>query len=1468
MDDDQKSSKDVRPQIVTDDELNIIKDICNSNGISHSQLESTGLCVRSLEMFFSGLPTLYGFNFFPNLNSLVIVGQSIKKIENLSSCVNLQELWICECKIKKIQNLDPLKKLTKLYLYNNEISTIENLNSLLYIDELDLSNNKISEIKGLSSLKHLHSLNLGGNYIKNTGNGLSKLTRLESLNLAGNCFSSFQEVIKLNKLPSLKYLVLKDSLYKDNPVCLLCNYTTYILFHFPDLRRLDSIDIVNEQLRELAISAVNKKKLYYKMRIKAIERNLTSIKNCLHNEKTSLLQLPRNKIRDLNFCLKSLQQQMENENVFDESNKKETYKEMTLQELKDKLSNSKLDESDQKVVEDFKHKRQELNKRISSWNYHIRDVDQYHEETVNILKHVVNTSKKRLLLELQSGGNIRFQPGNSESLWYQTCNDLVLSRFCAYDYKSYGITSVRVHGITKVYNRALKRKFDINVTERLGDEFTKPNQKTYSKMIDYLFHMPKKCHSGDLFGADSIEILERGYTSNEMVDNVFPLTNSLFLSEQSRLDYFHKKSSFNDFSCYRHSQVLVSKVFVGKTARIQGDYSKSKVTQNSKVDSFYKNRKNVRNERTKDTDCECSFSQVQHFICKPYFILPEYVVDIEYVFEKAMSPYQQKIGEWLSSALVPSFDVCKPTRPTYDIERLYLEERRCDDEVMSMEPTIQQRPRVVTLSDAILLKIGHATSLKQITRLNLHGNGLVKLRGVCSLTQLKTFTVSFNDLSSLEDIAHLSLLESVDASFNRITTLEGVKGLPKLKQLDVDWNQLTCLRDDLVTLKKHAPNITHFSLKNNPWNKQTESFNLRVIAKLKSLQMLDGQVVSRKDTIDSSKLVAGTKVSSSVFATCSRTDKVEPNTLDVHSTAQSISSMSILKPDIKQVNWMHNVTVLNLNNQFLSKVGGVENMKNLKWATMNNNCITKLEGIDMCSNIEELHMKNNCIKKLDGLHKLTKVVKLDLSGNFISSLESSVFKQLKKLESLSIENNHIATLVGLTEASALTELFIGNNNLCFLREVFYLKCLANLVILDMFGNSMSQVENYRLFVVYHLQNLKSLDGNIIEIDEESAAKESLGGRLSDDFVIEKLNTSNFEEIMQIDFPNFGIKSVDITPQHFFNLCSVNLENNNLTTFSGLVNLSNLKVLCLNKNQIDCIIPRSGLRAKQQIRSQYAYLPIETEAKEKLTPVMENLEVLHLGYNQIKHLPTLQLGRLTSLKTLFLQGNQITKIEGFEGLHQLEELVLDRNKLKTISENSFSSLCKLKELHLEENRISDLSNFSCMGNLQKLFLGMNRIQEIGELEKLESFVKLEEISVIGNAVARRLLHRPLLIFQLHSIKVIDGLQVTPEERSKAEAYFFDQQVAQYESVLPGIPAGRKEPASRNQLKITNVNALPLAHIIPQQFGRVENKSSSLKLKDRMNLKSQPSTSPMLNHKLKNTGSSFPRPTFGNARRFGF
>ena len=42
-------------------------------------------------------------------------------------------------------------------------------------------------------------------------------------------------------------------------------------------------------------------------------------------------------------------------------------------------------------------------------------------------------------------------------------------------------------------------------------------------------------------------------------------------------------------------------------------------------------------------------------------------------------------------------------------------------------------------------------------------------------------------------------------------------------------------------------------------------------------------------------------------------------------------------------------------------------------------------------------------------------------------------------------------------------------------------------------------------------------------------------------------------------------------------------------------------------------------------------------------------------------------------------------------------------------------------------------------------------------------------------ARRHLHRPLLVYRLKHLLVIDGIPVTDEERAKAELYFMDQQV---------------------------------------------------------------------------------------------
>lgn len=102
-------------------------------------------------------------------------------------------------------------------------------------------------------------------------------------------------------------------------------------------------------------------------------------------------------------------------------------------------------------------------------------------------------------------------------------------------------------------------------------------------------------------------------------------------------------------------------------------------------------------------------------------------------------------------------------------------------------------------------------------------------------------------------------------------------------------------------------------------------------------------------------------------------------------------------------------------------------------------------------------------------------------------------------------------------------------------------------------------------------------------------------------------------------------------------------------------------------------------------------------------------LLNDGYNFERKKFLLTLSNKHQRMINFPTGNEISKVEGMEGLHDLRELVLDRNKIKIITELSFANQWNLQELHLEENRIRELTYLNCMDNLQRLYLGSNRVQ---------------------------------------------------------------------------------------------------------------------------------------------------------------
>ena len=74
------------------------------------------------------------------------------------------------------------------------------------------------------------------------------------------------------------------------------------------------------------------------------------------------------------------------------------------------------------------------------------------------------------------------------------------------------------------------------------------------------------------------------------------------------------------------------------------------------------------------------------------------------------------------------------------------------------------------------------------------------------------------------------------------------------------------------------------------------------------------------------------------------------------------------------------------------------------------------------------------------------------------------------------------------------------------------------------------------------------------------AREVLGGRLTTDFVAERVGHSVFSDIRELDVPQLSLRSIDLgSGEAFKNLRSINLEHNNLTNFGGLVHLPNLRV---------------------------------------------------------------------------------------------------------------------------------------------------------------------------------------------------------------------------------------------------------------------------------------------------------------------
>ncbi|KAA0191507.1 Leucine-rich repeat-containing protein 9 [Fasciolopsis buskii] len=1345
----------------------LFQEICTQNGVECGNEDQNygEFCV--LYALFSGISDLPWLEKFVNLTELVIISQPVRRIVNMKGCRNLRKLWICECEIFKIENIECLKLLEELYLYGNNITKIENLENLLKISVLWLNENWINSMDGLSNLVNLKILNVSDNRIRNLGNFLENNVKLTDLYISGNIIEDFKEIVHLSQLPLLSSLSINECGFKQNPICTNPNLPLLLMHYLPKLKVLDNVNLDLPELRQAVRAVMNAKQGFYAtgaqcvLSVRDVRQKL--LKDRYRAVETKVLT----QIHLLDKAMKSLQ---------------------TRRGLKGKVEQSiEIGESAQ--VTQYIN---EIQTRITFWEYMI---EKYQEElnfASCILAQHTDLKYNLLQLELDLCGYFEFIQGTTNDEWFHRCSELIASRFCIHHLYAISISGIRIHNVYKVNNKLLNQKFYGHEKHRTEPEelAAKPEENNIPNASDcgqeyLLLVCPRNQDKTKYFP----ELLKSGI---KLPIQGAVLSNSLSLADEENLGDLLKSCSRNKYwTPARFATILLLRALTAFGTDFKTMTESDQCNSGTKLSNKFKCAEN---------GCSCKVVNKSFSFYEENCLLPEFIVELEYLTKHEVTS--------------PFYQILVSPNPKLDFPMLE-EDIRMDSVLLKKLPSRLFRPNIAEVSDSTLdlfydSKTHGSTENPSLTITDFKCPRNLNLQRFKDLTQLR---LTHCNLQKIPTFVGTNLL-FIDFSFNRLSSLKSIPVSQKLLSFDVRHNALSNALEDLEALQASFQKLREIKWRFNPW-KRPENVRFLAAAMLPEIKNIDNQEVTDDERAEGRRMMLHSKIDAGLILNENLATSIpvkEYCFLSIGSVAKYISTWTKLSCRTAKRNSWSSITSLCLHGCNIQTLENIERLTSVRYINLDCNHLKSLKGISQCTNLEEVSAESNFISTIDDLERLKRLRRLLLGNNLIKSLSSIKEGDFQSLQIMSLRSNSIFRLSGIHLCKGLRELYIGNNQISELKSILQIKTLTHLAVIDLNGNPITQkLENYRLRIIHHLRSLKSLDGSEIRTAEIAQSRELLGGHLSHELLMEKLETDQFSNITQMDMPNMGLKIVDyLSPDSFRRLQSVNLEKNQLTSFGGLLFLPELRVLCLNENSIESLFPKNiqilaestQCKPNDSIDLQYLALYKSTQA------IFPYLQVVHLAKNQISSLAPFHFHRMPALRSLFLQHNEIVNVTGLEGLHQLRELVLDGNRIKEVGEVSFFYNWSLQEIHLENNRLKDLQSLCRVESLKRLFVGGNRLCNLGDLENFALAQKnLIEISLVDNPLTAKQLHRLILVHGSPRITSIDGISVTAEERERANAFYAEQELQNVVngSILPVTsPPGTKLASLSTDIALPGIN----------------------------------------------------------------
>ncbi|CAH8503357.1 Leucine-rich repeat-containing protein 9 [Schistosoma haematobium] len=1327
--------------------LNILHEICFLNGIQSENLnQDEHFLNQKLFLLFNNFKKCISLQNFPFLTELYIISQNITKITKLETCPNLKKLWLCECFIEKIENLNSCKQLVQLYLYDNNIKKIENLTNNQQLEYLWLNNNQIYMIEGLNHLKLLKQLNLSGNLIINLNENLLSNQQLIEISLSGNQLWNINDLLLLNKLPYLTKININESEYNKNPLCYNINLPMILINQLPQLSYIDHIYIDYIDLKDTIKTMIQHKKYYYIMKYEhdqsIIEKKLNSLKllfNQLQNKIYIHIQYIDKAIRLLQNAIKK----QENINtMYDHS-----------------ISINRIDQ---------------LNKKINYWeNIHDKYQCKYNL-LCNRLKEHLHFRQHIYDLELQMFGYIEIKEINNNDHLFIDCNEFLNSRFCYHHMNGSIINGIKILHLYKINNRIFNENDNNNKssTKKLKSSINNQSIK-YSTFSDYLFIVcPEKIDELKLY----MNIIRNGL----QINNQYKLTNNLNIADNKKLQVINQYYSEGNFNPYDHiTRLLLMKVSKFTHPNLSNNNNNNNNHNDNQEDQlyvenilFYENQSN----------CYC-FSQIKKpDLLQNKLLYPEYIVELEYILKNNQS----------NSILDP-----------FNIETNFEFNTHFDkfDEEIKMDQNFIKT--ISVLSSSSIEDHNHLDHLNEILNNDdelLHNsmNFYLDQTHLLIINTKITKKLQFFDFSNLTyiSITHCQLdnlsfipcnnnnnLMTLIINHNQLNSLESLGYMPNLIELQVDYNQLTCIIENVSILLLNTPKLEKLSWRYNPWIND-KFIKMYTLYKLPTIKLFNFQLINNDDIQLANELFNSSIITSNMIENVYKNDiQCNNNDFDQNLTIFPIAYYHHYNQyfynntiqSMNKLNYFHLITSLCLQSLNLYKIENLTHLTNLKYLSLNYNFIKKIEGLTHCNNLIELSVEYNLIESIDNIDHLIKLQSLLLSNNKIKKINKLQFKSLLNLSKLNLNNNQIDNIDGIDYCQQLIELYLGNNQLKHFINILYLKHLSHLNILELYGNPLCDLINNNYFyqLIYYIKSIKSIDGYIITMNDLIKSNELYDGHLSYEYLLNYLNHDQFINIVELNLSKCMLYKIDyIDPNQLIHLKCINLEKNYLKSFGGLLFFKNLQMICLNDNNIESLfsnyIYTLAINDHHHHHNQKIN-PIELHfinLYKSKQPIYPYLNVLHLAHNNIHSLKELQFHRMSNLQTLFLQNNELITLNGIEGLNQLKELVLDNNKIKFINDLTFLYNWTLSEIHLENNLLNELNQLSKLENLKRLYVGANKLTNFIDLENFaKNQPNLYEISLIDNPITTRQIHRLILIYYIPKLQIIDGIQITIEERDR-------------------------------------------------------------------------------------------------------